>query len=201
MSEQAITTEYMLSSDDNATSRYFDGVARALIALDRQPVYCLAKHLRNRWQLGNAIVTCGNGGSATTASHFAADLSKATRHELRQPVRALCLNDSMASLSAWANDTTYAQALASHLASVGRPGDLFVALSGSGRSQNILQAVVYAKAHRMLTACLTGGDGGDLVHMVDIAIVVPATDLPTIEDCHLAICHALTNSLKAQVAL
>lgn len=193
-------TEHMLNGDDNEVTRYLERVAALLLAIDRQPIYRIAKHLFTRYQMGATFISCGNGGSAATASHFAGDVTKATRHDKRTPVRALCLNDNMTASTAWANDTTYGQAMAEQLKSLGRAGDVFIPISGSGNSPNILQATIYAKQHRMFVLALTGGDGGQLAAMADIAVVVPSSEMPAIEDTHMAICHVLVNELKAAVA-
>lgn len=193
-------TEYILDGDDNEIARYLDRVAAAILATPRDSVYRIAKHLHTRWQLGATFITCGNGGSAATASHFAGDLTKATRHDQRNPVRALCLNDNQTGLTAWANDTTYDQALAEQLKSLGRAGDVFLPISGSGNSPNVLQATVYAKRHRMFVLALTGSGGGQLAAMADVAVVVPTDEMPAIEDVHMALCHVLTNALREAIA-
>lgn len=183
----------------NELERYLDRVAALLIATPREPIYHIAKHLHTRWQLGATIITAGNGGSAATASHFAGDVTKATRHDLRNPVRALCLNDNMTAVTAWANDTSYSRALAEQLKSLGRPGDVFLPISGSGNSRNVIQATAYAKQHNMLVLALTGSDGGELAEMADVVVVVPSDEMSAIEDVHMAICHVLVNELKAAV--
>lgn len=190
----------MIDGDDNEMTRYLDRVAAAILATPREPIYRIAKHLHTRWQLGATILTCGNGGSVATASHFAGDVTKATRHDLRNPVRALCLNDNMTAVTAWANDTTYAQALTEQLKSLGRSGDVFFPISGSGNSANVLQAAVEARRQKMLILALCGSGGGQLAAMADVAVVVPSDEMPVIEDVHLAICHVLVNELKAAVA-
>lgn len=195
-----ITEEAPIITLESDIQRYLNGVVAVLLLLDQAPIHRMAKHLYTRWQLGATFVTCGNGGSAATASHFAADMTKATRHDQRKSVRAICLNDSAAVLSAWANDTTYTQALSEHLKSMGRPGDVLIAISGSGNSPNVIQAAAYAQIHNILVMALTGRDGGELVHHADIVVKVPSADLPTIEDCHMVICHMLTNELKAAIA-
>lgn len=184
----------------NELERYLDRVAALLRDTPREPLYRIARHLYTRHQMGATIVTCGNGGSAATASHFAGDVAKATRHEKRDPVRALCLNDNMTAATAWANDTTYGQALTEQLRSLGRPGDILFPISGSGQSANVIQATVYAKQHKMLVLALTGSGGGELARLADVAVIVPSTEMPAIEDVHLALCHVLVNELKAAVA-
>jgi D-sedoheptulose 7-phosphate isomerase len=180
--------------------RYLDRVAALIIATPREPIYRFAQHLHTRWQLGATIITAGNGGSAATASHFAGDVTKATRHNRRKPVRALCLNDNMTACTAWANDTSYSHALAEQLKSLGRAGDVFVPISGSGNSANIIQAAIAAKQQQMLILALTGSGGGELAELADVAVIVPSEEMPAIEDVHLAICHVLINELRAAVA-
>lgn len=177
---------------------YLTNLAMTLAAIDRAPIVAAVKHLYARYQLGALFAVCGNGGSAATAQHLVCDLTKATRHEGRKPVRAVCLTDNMAALTAWANDTTYSQALAEQVRGVALPGDVLIAISGSGNSPNVLQAAAAARANRMTVVALTGM-GGELGEKADITIRVPADDLPTIEDGHLAICHALTNSLRQRI--
>lgn len=189
-----------MSSTDNEIERYLDQVAALLIATDRAPIYRIAKLLHTRWQLGATILTCGNGGSAATASHFAGDVTKATRHDLRNPVRALCLNDNMTACTAWANDASYSSALAEQLRSLGRPGDVLLAISGSGNSANVIQAAAYAKQHNMLVFALTGSGGGELATLADVAVIVPSREMAAIEDVHLAICHVLVNEMRSAVA-
>ena len=187
-------------SDDNETARYLDRVAHLVANTPREPIYHVASQMYTRWQLGAAFLTCGNGGSAATASHLVCDLTKATRHEGRKTVRALCLTDNMASLTAWANDDDYEHALAEQVRSLGRAGDVLIAISGSGNSPNILHAVKAARAHSILVVALTG-QGGQLEPLADLAIVVPSYEMAAIEDCHMAICHALTNNLRDRIAL
>lgn len=187
--------------DENETYQHLINVSLLLASLDMQPIYRAAKQLFVRWQTGHAILTCGNGGSASTASHFVCDLTKATRHADRRPVRALCLNDNLAALTAWSNDATYHQALAEQLRSLGQAGDALVCISGSGNSPNVLQAAALAKQAKILTVALTGQGGGQLKDMADIAIIVPSQDMAAIEDVHLAICHALTKNLAGRIAL
>ena len=145
------------------------------------------------------IFVVGNGGSAATATHFACDLSKNTRATGQRRVRALALTDNLACLTAWANDDGYNSVFAEQLAGLLRSGDLLVAISGSGASPNILEAVRCARAGGAATVALTGNDGGVLAPMVDHALIVPSACMPMIEDAHLAVCHALTAALRAHL--
>ena len=166
-------------TDQNDTARYLDRVAQLVASTPREPIYHVAHQLYTRWQLGAAFLTCGNGGSAATASHLVCDLTKATRAVRRKTVRALCLTDNVASVTAWANDDDYEHALAEQVISLGRSGDVLIAISGSGNSPNILHAVKAARARSILVVALTG-HGGRLEPLADLAIVVPSTEMAAI---------------------
>ena len=189
-----------MDGDDNEITRYLERVSALILATPRGPIQLIAKFLHRGWQNGATILTCGNGGSAATASHFAGDVTKATRHDLRKPVRAVCLSDNITALTAWANDTTYGHALCEQLRSLGRPGDVFLPISGSGNSPNVLEAAVEARRQKMLILALVGSGGGQLAGMADVAVVVPSDEMPAIEDVHMSICHVLVNALREAIA-
>jgi D-sedoheptulose 7-phosphate isomerase len=138
----------------------------------------------------------GNGGSASTASHFVTDISKvATRGEAR-PIRCVGLSDNIPSLTAWANDTDYSRIFSEQLKTLAGPGDVAVAISGSGNSPNVLEAVRAAHALNMTTIGLTGIGGGQLKELVDVALVVPSNSMQHTEDVHVIVLHLLTAYLR-----
>jgi D-sedoheptulose 7-phosphate isomerase len=139
----------------------------------------------------------GNGGSASTATHFACDLSKATIVEGRARLRVTSLTDNVALLTAWANDTSYQDVFAEQLANLLNPGDVVVAISASGESANVLAAVEQARARGAVTVALVGFSGGQLKRVVDAAVHVPSMSYGVVEDCHLVLEHAITESTRA----
>jgi len=139
----------------------------------------------------------GNGGSASTATHFACDLSKATIVEGRARLRVTSLTDNIALLTAWANDTSYQDVFAEQLANLLNPGDVVVAISASGESPNVLTAVQQARARGATTVAFVGFSGGQLKLAVDAAIHVPSMSYGVVEDCHLVLEHAITESTRA----
>jgi D-sedoheptulose 7-phosphate isomerase len=143
------------------------------------------------------VYVLGNGGSAATASHFACDLSKSTAVPGRPRLRVTALTDSAASLTAWANDTSYERVFAEPLSGLLDPGDLVVAISASGNSANVLEAVRVARSLRARTVGLTGCRGGRLLGAVDLALVADSADYGVIEDCHLVLQHAITAGTRA----
>jgi D-sedoheptulose 7-phosphate isomerase len=149
---------------------------------------------------GRTIFVFGNGGSAATASHMVCDLGKNTRREDLPPVRVIGLNDCMPIFSAFANDEGYESVFAEPLRSLARPGDVAIAISGSGNSPNVLNALHAAREMGLTTIGLTGFQGGRLKDMVDVAVIVPSDSMERIEDMHLIINHILTGALREQEA-
>jgi D-sedoheptulose 7-phosphate isomerase len=138
----------------------------------------------------------GNGGSASTASHFVCDIGKATIQGEGKRFRCVALVDSVESLTAWANDTDYSRVFSEQLATLGNPGDVAVGISGSGNSPNVLRAMEAAAKIGLRTVGLTGMGGGKLRDLVEIPLVVPSNNMQHIEDVHLLICHLLTSYLR-----
>jgi D-sedoheptulose 7-phosphate isomerase len=145
------------------------------------------------------IFIAGNGGSATTASHFACDLAKGARVEGMPGFRVIALTDNVPLMTAWANDTSYDRIFAEQLAPHVRPGDIFVAISASGNSPNILAAAVVAREAGGTVIGLTGQSGGRLSRLAHLAIRVPADaaeQIEQVEDAHLVIAHSLCVTLR-----
>ena len=138
----------------------------------------------------------GNGGSASTASHFVVDIGKATIRGDGRRFRCLALVDNVPSVTAWGNDTEYARVFSEQLKGLGRAGDVAVGISGSGNSPNVLEAVRVARALGLATVGLSGMGGGKLKDLVDVPLVVPSNSMQHIEDVHLLVCHLLTAYLR-----
>lgn len=145
---------------------------------------------------GRTIFFFGNGGSASTASHFVVDIGKATAKGDGKRFRCVALVDNVESLTAWANDVDYARVFAEQLKGLAHSGDVAVGISGSGNSPNVLEGMKTARALGLATVGLTGMGGGKLKDLVDVAIVVPSTSMQHIEDVHLLVCHLLTAYLR-----
>ena len=133
----------------------------------------------------------GNGGSAALASHLVADFQKSILRETGMPFECLSLTDNVPLLTAWANDTDYQYVFEQQARIWVRKGDVVLAISGSGNSLNVLDAVDLAYDREAFVLGLTGMGGGKLVSLCNYVIVVPSQDLQTVEDCHVAIGHAL----------
>lgn len=147
---------------------------------------------------GNAIYFIGNGGSAATASHFANDIGFGTRAPGVTPFRTRSLVDNLAVMTALANDEGYANVFVRQLEAVLQPGDVIVALSVSGNSTNVVEAVRYAKEMGALTIGCTGLDGGALRQIADISLHVPTLrgEYGPVEDVFMILDHVTYSYLR-----
>jgi len=141
----------------------------------------------------------GNGGSASTASHFVCDIGKATIRGEGKRFRCVALVDNVESLTAWANDAEYGRVFSEQLATLAHPGDVAFGISGSGNSPNVLKAMEIAPRLGLRTVGLTGMGGGKLRSLVEVPLVVPSNNMQHIEDVHLLVCHLLTSYLRDEV--
>lgn len=177
--------------------QYVSGLNQALERVDEAAVRALVDAILQVHRADGFIYICGNGGSAATASHLVNDLIKAPAEASGcRPLRAVGLADCVSLMTALANDIEYAQMFSKQLEALGREGDLLIAISGSGNSPNVLEAIRVAKAKGMVVASLTGFGGGKMKDVSDIHVNVPCTCFGQIEDAHLVVQHAFVEMLK-----
>lgn len=177
-------------------SRYLQDTAAVLTSIDAEQVTALLAELNRAWDEDRAVLICGNGGSAATASHMACDLAKQTMMPGRRPLRALALTDNVSLMSAWGNDAGFAHVFAEQVNVHARPGDVLVCLSASGDSPNIVAAAETAAALGMTVVGLGGFTGGRLREVADIYVHVPANDYGLVESAHLVLEHCLTTLIR-----
>lgn len=163
-------------------------VKQRLATLDAPEVAAACEALADTLAAGGTVLLCGNGGSAADAQHLAAELTGRFVED-RRPLPAVALTTDTSALTAIANDYGYDRVFARQVQALGRKGDLLVAISTSGRSASVLQAVTAARQRGMRTVGLTGGDGGALAAAVDVAVVVPTTTTARIQETHITIAH------------
>lgn len=137
------------------------------------------------------IFVCGNGGSASTASHFTCDMVKGASHDREQRFRIMALTDSLPTITAYSNDVSYECVFAEQLKNFAQAGDLVMGISGSGNSPNVLRAMEYANSIGCKTIALTGRDGGKLGSLAQLNIQVPVPHMGRIEEAHMVICHMI----------
>lgn len=139
-----------------------------------------------------SVYLFGNGGSAELASHFACDLGKGIpRGNETKLFRVISLCDNIPLMTAWANDKSYDSIFSEQIKNLMVPGDIAIAISGSGNSPNVLRALETARGMGGTTLGLTGFRGGKLKNLCDYCMIVPSDNMQVIEDFHLSICHAI----------
>jgi D-sedoheptulose 7-phosphate isomerase len=147
---------------------------------------------------GYKALLFGNGGSATDASHIAAEFV-GRYHKDRAPLPALALATDMAAITCIANDYGYEEVFARQVLAHGRKGDIAIGISTSGNSSNVLNAVVAAREVGLTTIAWTGGTGGKLAPLVDFAFIVPSTVTARIQECHATLGHVLCELIEDHV--
>ena len=185
------------SSVTDALEDHISDVRRVLAEISSDAVERVVDVILNAHRQMQHVYIIGNGGSASTASHFACDLSKATIVEGQRRLRVTSLTDNMALLTAWANDSSYDMVFAEQLSSLLNAGDVVIAISASGNSPNMLEAIRVAGMRGAITVGLVGFTGGSLIRGVDLAVHVPSHSYGVVEDCHLVLEHAITASTRS----
>jgi D-sedoheptulose 7-phosphate isomerase len=184
---------------DDPIDAYLAETQRVLAAMSRDAIELTISELYRAWAGGRQVFVIGNGGSASTASHIANDLSKATIVAGKPRMKVLSLADNVALITAWANDSSYDQVFKEQLENLLAEGDLVLAISGSGNSPNVLRAVEFAKQRNAVTLGWTGLSGGRLGDLVDCCLHAPTDDMGTIESVHLVIDHLVTKLLRDRI--
>ena len=176
-------------------NKYHSDLNTALLGTSLTDLENVVALIRKVAGSNGTVWVIGNGGSAATASHFCVDLSKGCAIRINKSIRAVPLMDLVPIQSAWSNDNSYGVALEMSIRNFARSGDILFAISGSGQSSNILNALLAAKDLEIETIGLTGFKGGKMSSLVDIEVNVPSEDMQIIEDAHHAICHFITREI------
>lgn len=148
---------------------------------------------------GGKVLVCGNGGSAAEAMHLVTELVGRFKLKDRMALPALALNADNSVLTAWSNDVGFDNVFARQVEAYGQPGDLLIGLSTSGRSKNLIQAFERARERHLGCISLLGGDGGELLQLSDISLVVPSFDAQRIQEVHTLVLHLLCELVEEQV--
>lgn len=185
-------------------AEYIERLKAELGKIDPREVEGLAALLYRAWLEGRFVFLVGNGGSACTCSHLAEDLGKnCVRPEDvntgGRRLKILSLTDNVGWITALANDYAYDQVFVQQLMHYAQPGDLLVAISGSGNSPNVLAAVQWANEHGLVTFGITGYDGGKLRRLAQQGIHVPLADMGMVESIHACLGHWVVDDLLARI--
>lgn len=188
--------------------RYFTDMKKIIEAISREEIEKVINALFLAWKDNRQVFIMGNGGSASTASHFVCDLAKCTIVEGKRRFRVIGLTDNIPLMSAWINDNGFENLFSEQLKNLLQPHDVVIAISvhgGSGKdkagawSQNLLKAMQLAKDNQALTIGFSGFDGGAMKELADICLVVPFNSTPQVESFHVALEHLICNCLVQKI--
>lgn len=190
-------------------SAFFAESKKVIERMPLEDVDGIIEVLFEAWNRGGTIFLIGNGGSASTATHMAADLSKTASVEGKKRIRAFALVDNIPMVSALTNDNGWENIYVEQLVTYFKPGDVLIAFSvhgGAGKdkagawSQNLLKALQYAKDNGGKAIAFAGFDGGAMKQMADVCVVVPANSTPQVEAFHVVLHHLIAFCLKEKIA-
>jgi len=194
----------MLGSKLDA-SQYLHHLTAQLESVSPADLQRWATLIYEAWQNDRFVFICGNGGSGTTASHMSEDLGKSLlrqddlHDESKKRLKVLSLTDNVGWIMAVGNDLDYDQIFVQQLMNYGRQGDVVIAISGSGNSANVLNAVDWANRHGLATFGLTGFDGGKLKQIQRDGIHIPIDDMGMVESIHLCLFHWVLDDVFGRI--
>ncbi len=175
----------------NEITAYIEHEIETLRALDRDAINDALNLLLETMEKGNTVFVFGNGGSSATASHFQNDFNKGVSEHTEKKFNFLCLNDNVATMMAVANDIGFEEVFRFQLRGHVKPGDVVLAISGSGNSKNVINAVEYAKEQGCRVIGLTGFGGGKLRQLADVSLHAPINSMQITEDIHMSFDHLM----------
>jgi D-sedoheptulose 7-phosphate isomerase len=179
---------------------YFANLNLILDRLSYDIINQISAILTQAYEQNRSVYVFGNGGSAALASHLACDLGKGIALNGRKRFRVLSLTDNVPLITAWANDSRYEDIFAEQLRNFVEKGDIVLAISGSGNSPNVINALGVAREKKAYVIGLTGYQGGKIKDLCDLCLIVPSDNMQFIEDLHVCICHAIFTAVRNQVA-
>ena len=191
---------------EDGLNEYFAGLRSTLNLIDNQQLAEMVQLILKAQQDGKTIFTMGNGGHGNTAAHMINDFAKHTissdtkdKVVAEKRFKTMCLNDSISFVTGLGNDMGFDHIFSEQLKNWCTDGDVVIGISGSGNSQNVLNAFKVARQHGAKTICLSGKGGGKAKDVADLCIIVPSDKMVQIEDVHMAINHAVADELKKAI--
>lgn len=174
---------------------YLDGVKECLDSIEEEEIRSIAEIIFDAYTKGKGVLILGNGGSASTASHFVCDLSKGTAIEGKPRLKAISLTGNVALMTAISNDIDYASVFKEQLITFLSKGDVVICISASGNSPSVLEAAKYARSKGAIVIGFIGFGGGELRDLVDRAIVFSTKDYGQVEDAQMVLAHLISNDV------
>ncbi len=179
--------------------QYIDLVKSTLDALDPNALEALVEAFHTTYEKGGNIYTMGNGGSGASASHAAGDFLKGASYGLDKRFKMICLNDNLPSMMAIANDIGWESIFVEPLKNFLSPDDLVIGISGSGNSNNVVNAIEYANAQGATTVAMSGFKGGKISEIATINVHAPVMDMEVTEDVHMVIFNIVKKQMMARL--
>lgn len=179
-------------------SSYIDLEKNVLDSISQEDINQVMNLLEEARLNGRRIFTCGNGGSASTASHMVCDFNKGVSLDQETKYNFECLSDNVAVMMAIANDISYDDVFVVPLKNKLKEGDVLIGISGSGNSENVVRAFAYAKEKGAKTIAMTGYSGGKLKEMADCNLHVNIDNMQIAEDVHLILNHLMMYILSGE---
>ena len=170
--------------------------AEALNLIDEKQIHQASDLIKKSLSDNNTIFWCGNGGSASQANHLSAELIGGMYKDKKSPFKSVCLNVDTAFMTAWSNDDSFVNIFSRQLESLAQSGDILIALSTSGNSKNIINAVQYCSENDIKIISLTGFDGGRLKDYSDININIPIKNTQRVQEMHILIGHIICDIVE-----
>lgn len=177
-------------------TQYFEKLQKTISSLNVEEIENCANVLLEAYEEGKQIFICGNGGSASTASHFACDINKGVSYGLEKRFKIIPLTDNLATITAYTNDVDYDIVFVEQLKNFFKEGDILIGISGSGNSKNVLNAVEYVNEYKGITIGWTGFDGGKLKKITTHSIHANVNDMQVAEDMHMVFTHLMMKVLR-----
>ena len=187
-----------MSKIDKFTESFFVEQLKCIEKLSKQKnqIEKIISLLIKKRNTGKKIFTIGNGGSASTASHVVSDLLKTSITKKNKRFKAISFVDNLPVILAWANDATYDDIFVEQLKNFVSKDDVVIAFSGSGKSENVVKALRFAKKNGAICIGFTGMHGGYFPKLCDICCAVPSNDMLIIESTHVILCHCIVDAIR-----
>ena len=198
--------QFIVKMNKEYIDNFLKGTEEIIRDIDRKEIENFIQILFETWKTGKKVITMGNGGSASTATHFAGDLSKTVANDSSMKeisslkgFRAICLNDNIPSMTAWINDSGWDKVYSGPLNTILDEGDTILLVSvhgGSGWSSNLVDAMTIAQKRGAKILGLAGFDGGKMKEMADACVVIPKNSTPQVEGFHCVVQHLIVDRLR-----
>lgn len=170
--------------------------SKSLDKIDIDKINKATELIKKSLASGNKVFWCGNGGSAAQANHLSAELIGGMYKDKKAPFKSICLNVDTAFISAWSNDDSFDNIFVRQLEALADSGDVLIALSTSGNSQNIINAVKYCKKKEIIIVSLTGFDGGKLKKKSDLNINISVGSTQRVQEMHILVGHIICDLIE-----